>query len=67
MARKTTVNLPEDLVARLEPYKRQVNVSKVCREALEFELDMLEQAATATGVAGITGISHALGRPTDSA
>ena len=42
---RISVSLPEELVARLEPVKARINVSQVCREALERRLDSLERAA----------------------
>ena len=42
---RISVSLPEELVARLAPVKARINVSQVCREALEHRLDSFERAA----------------------
>ena len=42
---RISVSLPDELLARLEPVKEQINVSQVCREALERRVDGFERAA----------------------
>ena len=42
---RISVSLPDELLARLEPVKEKINVSQVCREALERRIDGFERAA----------------------
>ena len=42
---RISVSLPDELLARLEPVKEKINVSHVCREALERRIDGFERAA----------------------
>ena len=37
------VNIPDELLERLEPFKSQVNVSQLCREAIEAKVDQFER------------------------
>ena len=46
---RMSVSVPDELTARLEPFKDQLNVSQVCREALERRVDALERAAVLQG------------------
>ena len=46
---RMSVSVPDELTERLEPFKDQLNVSQVCREALERRLDALERAAVLQG------------------
>ena len=43
---RISVSLPEELMTRLEPVKESLNVSQVCREALERRVDAFERSAT---------------------
>lgn len=43
---RISVSVPEELLARLEPVKDRINVSQVCRDALERQIQTLERAAT---------------------
>ena len=42
---RISISLPDELIARLEPLKERINISQVCREALERRSDMLQRAA----------------------
>ena len=42
---RISVSIPDELVARLEPIKDKLNVSLVCREALERRVASFERAA----------------------
>ena len=42
---RISVSLPDELTSRLEPFKEKVNVSQVCREALERRVAAFEMAA----------------------
>ena len=44
------VNIPEDLYQRLKPLKETVNISQVCREAIEAYVDDYERALARTEV-----------------
>ena len=46
---RVSVNIPDDLVARLEPVKHRINVSQVCREALERRTTSVERAPEDAG------------------
>ena len=37
------INIPDELLARLEPLKSQVNVSQLCREAIEAKVGQFER------------------------
>ena len=39
------LNVPDDLLTRLEPLKPSINVSQICREAIEVYVDCYERAA----------------------
>ena len=39
------LNIPDDLLTRLEPLKPSINVSQVCREAIEAYVDSYERAS----------------------
>ena len=39
------LNIPDDLLARLEPLKPSINVSQICREAIEAYVDSYERAS----------------------
>ena len=41
---RISVSIPEELEARLEPVKDKINISQVCREALERRVAALEMA-----------------------
>lgn len=47
------VNIPGDLYQRLKPLKEAVNISQVCREAIEAYVDDYERALTRTEVDGV--------------
>lgn len=42
---RISVSLPDELTTRLEPFKEKLNVSQVCREALERRIAAFEMAA----------------------
>ena len=42
---KITVSIPTELTAKLEPIKEKINVSQVCREALEARIASFERVA----------------------
>ena len=42
---RISVSLPDELTSRLEPFKEKLNVSQVCREALERRVAAFEMAA----------------------
>ena len=39
------LNIPDDLLTRLEPLKPSINVSQICREAIEAYVDSYERAS----------------------
>ena len=39
------LNVPDDLLTRLEPLKPSINVSQICREAIEAYVDCYERAS----------------------
>ena len=43
---RISVSVPEELLARLEPMKEQIDVRQVCRDALERRIQTYERAAT---------------------
>ncbi|MCH8206620.1 MAG: hypothetical protein IH956_06400, partial [Chloroflexi bacterium] len=45
MMARISVSLPEDFMERLEPIKDKINVSQVCREALERRITAFERVA----------------------
>ena len=42
---RTTISLPDSLVKRLEPHKRQINMSQICAIALENRVAYEERLA----------------------
>lgn len=42
---RLSISIPEALMARLEPIKDQINISQICREALERRVAAFEGAA----------------------
>ena len=46
---RISVSVSEELLARLEPLKDQINVRQVCRDALERRIQAFERGATAQG------------------
>ena len=46
---RISISLPDELTARLEPIKGKINVSQVCREALERRIAAFERAAEQQG------------------
>ena len=42
---RTTITLPDSLVKRLEPHKRQINISRICAIALENRVAREERLA----------------------
>jgi hypothetical protein len=44
---RTTISLPDDLVARLEPLKERIIVSEICRTALEAKVVTYERVQNA--------------------
>ncbi len=46
---RMSISLPEQLMTRLEPLKDRVNISQVCREALESRIVTFEQASGKNG------------------
>ncbi len=48
---RVSISLPDELMKRLEPLKKGVNVSQVCREALERRIAIFEQATVENGAA----------------
>jgi hypothetical protein len=47
--KRLSITLPEELVARIEPFKDRINVSQVCREALERRVTASEEARGLNG------------------
>ena len=43
---RISVSVSDELLARLEPIKEQINVRQVCRDALERRIQAVERAAT---------------------
>ena len=43
---RISVSVPEELLARLEPVKEQIDVRQVCRDALERRIQAFERAST---------------------
>ncbi len=46
---RVSISLPDELMTRLEPLKKGINVSQVCREALERRIAIFEQATVENG------------------
>ncbi len=42
MATKLTITVPDDLAKRLEPHREHMNISRICAEALEADLNSRE-------------------------
>ena len=47
------INVPNELLQRLEPLKPELNISQVCREALEAKAESYEQMQARLGDAGV--------------
>ena len=46
---RISISIPDKLMARLEPIKDNINISKLCREALEQRINAFERAARREG------------------
>jgi hypothetical protein len=46
---RISISLPDSLMAKLEPIKNGVNISQLCREALEQRIEAYERAAKLNG------------------
>ena len=46
---RISISIPDDLMARLEPMKDGINISQLCREALERRIAAFERAADVNG------------------
>lgn len=46
---RISISLPDSLMAKLEPIKNGVNISQLCREALEQRVEAYERAAMLNG------------------
>lgn len=46
---RISISLPNNLIAKLEPIKDRINVSRLCREALELRVAAYERAASHDG------------------
>ena len=42
---RISISIPDELMAKLEPIKDGINISQLCREALERRVDAFERAA----------------------
>jgi hypothetical protein len=43
---RISVSVPEELLAKLEPVKESINISQVCRDALERRIQLFERAGS---------------------
>ena len=50
---RISISLPNELVVRLEPVKDKINVSQVCREALDRRIAMIAGASEQDGLDGL--------------
>ena len=50
------VNIPEDLYQRLKPLKETVNISQVCREAIEAYVNDYERALSRNEADGMDDV-----------
>ena len=41
---RVSISLPDELITRLEPIKERINISRVCREAIENRISIFEGA-----------------------
>ena len=46
---RISISIPDRLMARLEPVKESINISQLCREALERRIATFERAAVQSG------------------
>ena len=46
---RISISIPDGLLARLEPVKESINISQLCREALERRIMTFERAAVQSG------------------
>ena len=46
---RLSISVSDEIMARLEPLKDQINVSQVCREALDRRVDAFERVTTLQG------------------
>ena len=46
---RISISLPDKLMGRLDPIKESINVSQICREALELRVTAYERAANRNG------------------
>ncbi|MCH7606136.1 MAG: hypothetical protein IH962_03175 [Chloroflexi bacterium] len=46
---RISISIPDRLMARLEPVKERINISQLCREALERRITTFERAAVQSG------------------
>lgn len=55
------INVPDDLLKRLEPLKTVTNVSKICRDAIKAHVEAYERAMTRAKEDGMNAIAERLG------
>ena len=46
---RISISIPGDLMARMDPIKDRINISQLCREALERRVSAFERAAKSNG------------------
>ncbi len=46
---RISISIPDELMAKLEPLKEGINISQLCREALERRIDAYERASKRNG------------------
>lgn len=55
------INIPDDLLKRLEPFKAVTNISKICRVAIKTQVEAYERAMAHAKEDGMSVIAQRLG------
>ncbi len=55
------INVPDDLLKRLEPMKTVTNVSQICRDAIKAQVEAYERAMARANQDGMEAIAERLG------
>ena len=60
------INVPNDLIKRMEPLKQMINISQVCRDAIQGWVDTYERARERAGQDGMEAVTLRLRRELES-
>ncbi|MFC1917923.1 hypothetical protein ACFLXH_04645 [Chloroflexota bacterium] len=56
------INVPNDLLKRMKPFKQMINISQVCRDAIEYWVNTYERASEKAKQDGMEEVAAVLSR-----